>query len=156
VWTPIWRSTTSCVLELGLRSIKWIYLQTLPCGEWIDDIHSYKLILRRFVDDRSYKLLIVDSIMNLFRRFSDDFNLDTSLMSWQVKTILAEANCLNASRFVFTSLTPLCPCTSHQLMGCQRLNQFLSRLQKLAEEFNLAVVMTNSQVCSSKRQACRR
>ncbi|RXK39361.1 meiotic recombinase Dmc1 [Tremella mesenterica] len=59
----------------------------------------------RFVEDRSYKLLIVDSIMNLFRQ---DYSGRGELSERQ-----------------------------------QKLNQFLARLQKLAEEFNLAVVLTN-------------
>ncbi|GFZ51287.1 DNA repair protein RAD51 [Saitozyma sp. JCM 24511] len=59
----------------------------------------------RFVDDRTYKLLIVDSIMNLFRQ---DYSGRGELSERQ-----------------------------------QKLNQFLARLQKLSEEFNLAVVLTN-------------
>ncbi|WVO18163.1 meiotic recombinase Dmc1 [Cryptococcus depauperatus] len=59
----------------------------------------------RFVEDRSFKLLIVDSIMNLFRQ---DYSGRGELSERQ-----------------------------------QKLNQFLSRLQKLAEEFNIAVVLTN-------------
>ncbi|WVF67816.1 meiotic recombinase Dmc1 [Kwoniella sp. CBS 6097] len=59
----------------------------------------------RFVEDRTYKLLIVDSIMNLFRQ---DYSGRGELSERQ-----------------------------------QKLNQFLARLQKLAEEFNLAVILTN-------------
>ncbi|ODN92062.1 meiotic recombinase Dmc1 [Cryptococcus wingfieldii CBS 7118] len=59
----------------------------------------------RFVEDRSYKLLIVDSIMNLFRQ---DYSGRGELSERQ-----------------------------------QKLNQFLARLQKLSEEFNLAIVLTN-------------
>ncbi|KAK8850734.1 meiotic recombinase Dmc1 [Kwoniella newhampshirensis] len=59
----------------------------------------------RFADDRTFKLLIVDSIMNLFRQ---DYSGRGELSERQ-----------------------------------QRLNQFLGRLQKLAEEFNIAVVLTN-------------
>ncbi|BEJ11635.1 hypothetical protein CspHIS471_0200950 [Cutaneotrichosporon sp. HIS471] len=59
----------------------------------------------RFVEDRSYKLIIVDSIMNLFRQ---DYSGRGELSERQ-----------------------------------QKLNQFLARLQKLAEEFNVAVVLTN-------------
>ncbi|ORX40895.1 DNA recombination and repair protein Rad51 [Kockovaella imperatae] len=59
----------------------------------------------RFVEDRTYKLLIVDSVMNLFRQ---DYSGRGELSERQ-----------------------------------QRLNQFLARLQKLAEEFNIAVVLTN-------------
>ncbi|OCF45599.1 meiotic recombinase Dmc1 [Kwoniella heveanensis CBS 569] len=60
----------------------------------------------RFVEDRTYKLLIVDSIMNLFRQ---DYSGRGELSERQQ----------------------------------QKLNQFLARLQKLAEEFNLAVILTN-------------
>ncbi|RSH87119.1 Meiotic recombination protein dmc1 [Saitozyma podzolica] len=60
---------------------------------------------QQFVDDRTYKLLIVDSIMNLFRQ---DYSGRGELSERQ-----------------------------------QKLNQFLARLQKLSEEFNLAVVLTN-------------
>ncbi|WRT70919.1 meiotic recombinase Dmc1 [Kwoniella shivajii] len=59
----------------------------------------------RFVEDRTYKLLIVDSIMNLFRQ---DYSGRGELSERQ-----------------------------------QKLNQFLARLQKLSEEFNIAVVLTN-------------
>ncbi|WWC98391.1 meiotic recombinase Dmc1 [Kwoniella sp. B9012] len=59
----------------------------------------------RFVEDRTYKLLIVDSIMNLFRQ---DYSGRGELSERQ-----------------------------------QKLNQFLARLQKLAEEFNVAVILTN-------------
>ncbi|WVW80667.1 meiotic recombinase Dmc1 [Kwoniella bestiolae CBS 10118] len=59
----------------------------------------------RFVEDRTYKLLIVDSIMNLFRQ---DYSGRGELSERQ-----------------------------------QKLNQFLARLQKLAEEFNIAVILTN-------------
>ncbi|WWC72788.1 meiotic recombinase Dmc1 [Kwoniella pini CBS 10737] len=59
----------------------------------------------RFVEDRTYKLIIVDSIMNLFRQ---DYSGRGELSERQ-----------------------------------QKLNQFLARLQKLAEEFNVAVVLTN-------------
>nr|KIR45862.1 meiotic recombinase Dmc1 [Cryptococcus bacillisporus CA1280] len=59
----------------------------------------------RFVEERAYKLLIVDSIMNLFRQ---DYSGRGELSERQ-----------------------------------QKLNQFLARLQKLAEEFNIAVVLTN-------------
>ncbi|WVR08788.1 meiotic recombinase Dmc1 [Kwoniella sp. DSM 27419] len=59
----------------------------------------------RFVEDRTFKLLIVDSIMNLFRQ---DYSGRGELSERQ-----------------------------------QKLNQFLARLQKLAEEFNLAVILTN-------------
>ncbi|KAK1923309.1 Rad51-domain-containing protein [Papiliotrema laurentii] len=59
----------------------------------------------RFVEDRTYKMLIVDSIMNLFRQ---DYSGRGELSERQ-----------------------------------QKLNQFLARLQKLAEEFNLAVLLTN-------------
>ncbi|RSH81258.1 Meiotic recombination protein dmc1 [Apiotrichum porosum] len=59
----------------------------------------------RFVEDRTYKLLIVDSIMNLFRQ---DYSGRGELSERQ-----------------------------------QKLNQFLARLQKIAEEFNVAVILTN-------------
>nr|XP_031858272.1 meiotic recombinase Dmc1 [Kwoniella shandongensis]KAA5525344.1 meiotic recombinase Dmc1 [Kwoniella shandongensis] len=59
----------------------------------------------RFVEDRTFKLLIVDSIMNLFRQ---DYSGRGELSERQ-----------------------------------QKLNQFLARLQKLAEEFNIAVILTN-------------
>ncbi|WWC65000.1 meiotic recombinase Dmc1 [Kwoniella dejecticola CBS 10117] len=59
----------------------------------------------RFVEDRTYKLIIVDSIMNLFRQ---DYSGRGELSERQ-----------------------------------QKLNQFLARLQKLAEEFNVAVILTN-------------
>ncbi|KAL7420939.1 hypothetical protein Q5752_004893 [Cryptotrichosporon argae] len=59
----------------------------------------------RFVEDRTFKLLIVDSIMNLFRQ---DYSGRGELSERQ-----------------------------------QKLNQFLARLQKIAEEFNVAVILTN-------------
>nr|XP_019007726.1 meiotic recombinase Dmc1 [Kwoniella pini CBS 10737]OCF46507.1 meiotic recombinase Dmc1 [Kwoniella pini CBS 10737] len=63
----------------------------------------------RFVEDRTYKLIIVDSIMNLFRQ---DYSGRGEL-------------------------------SERQQAVDQKLNQFLARLQKLAEEFNVAVVLTN-------------
>lgn len=91
--------------------------------------------LHSFVEDRTYKLLIVDSIMNLFRESIPCFGLNLKCV--QVKITLAEANFPSASRSARVSL----------LMGLadlsQKLNQFLSRLQKIAEEFNIAILLTN-------------
>ncbi|KAJ9077550.1 Meiotic recombination protein dmc1, partial [Entomophthora muscae] len=70
--------------------------------------HQMELLLElaaRFIEDRTYKLLVVDSIIALFRT---DFSGRGELGERQ-----------------------------------QKLNQFLSRLIKLAEEFNLAVFITN-------------
>ncbi|CED84399.1 family atpase dmc1 [Phaffia rhodozyma] len=59
----------------------------------------------RFGDDGTYKLLIIDSIINLFRQ---DYSGRGELSERQ-----------------------------------QKLNQMLSRLSKLSEEFNIAILMTN-------------
>jgi predicted ATP-dependent serine protease len=55
------------VLEHGVQSSSASYSSSWPSSKlsFLDTTKS-KLIVR-FVEDRSYKLLIVDSIMNLFR-----------------------------------------------------------------------------------------
>ncbi|GHJ87454.1 hypothetical protein NliqN6_3856 [Naganishia liquefaciens] len=85
--------------------------ENVVCGRaWSSEMQCDMLteLAQRFVDDRSYKLLIVDSVMALFR---SDFSGRGELSERQ-----------------------------------QKLNQFLSRLAKVAEEFasiNIAVLMTN-------------
>ncbi|KAI5452054.1 Meiotic recombination protein dmc1, variant 2 [Naganishia albida] len=82
--------------------------ENVVCGRaWSSEMQCDMLteLAQRFVDDRSYKLLIVDSVMNLFR---SDYTGRGELSERQ-----------------------------------QKLNQFLSRLAKVAEEFNIAVLMTN-------------
>ncbi|KAJ9105606.1 hypothetical protein QFC20_004286 [Naganishia adeliensis] len=103
--------TTQLPMDMGGASGKVAYIDTE--GTFRPD--RVKAIAERFgvdaktvaefVDDRSYKLLIVDSVMNLFR---SDYTGRGELSERQ-----------------------------------QKLNQFLSRLAKVAEEFNIAVLMTN-------------
>ncbi|BEI88735.1 uncharacterized protein CcaverHIS019_0200970 [Cutaneotrichosporon cavernicola] len=79
-------------------------LENILCARAWSSEQQCELLLElavRFVEDRSYKLIIVDSIMNLFRQ---DYSGRGELSERQ---------------------------------------QFLARLQKLAEEFNVAVVLTN-------------
>ncbi|KIR38764.1 meiotic recombinase Dmc1 [Cryptococcus deuterogattii CA1014] len=83
-------------------------LDNVLCARAWSSEHQCDLLVDlaiRFVEERAYKLLIVDSIMNLFRQ---DYSGRGELSERQ-----------------------------------QKLNQFLARLQKLAEEFNIAVVLTN-------------
>lgn len=54
----------------------------------------------------------------------------------QVKTILGEESFRNDSRCIQRLACPT-------EVDIQKLNQFLARLQKLSEEFNLAVLLTN-------------
>lgn len=76
------------------------------------------------MEDRTYKLLIVDSIMNLFR-------VCVVNGLFQARTTRGVASCPRGSRWVLPMYLQ------------QKLNQFLARLQKIAEEFNLAVILTN-------------
>ncbi|KAK4689663.1 meiotic recombination protein DMC1, partial [Tremellales sp. Uapishka_1] len=83
-------------------------LENILCARAWSSEQQCELLIElavRFVEDRSYKLLIVDSVMNLFRQ---DYSGRGELSERQ-----------------------------------QKLNQFLSRLQKIAEEFNVAVLLTN-------------
>ncbi|KAH8082282.1 Rad51-domain-containing protein [Filobasidium floriforme] len=78
------------------------------CGRAYSSEQQHDMLFelaQRFVEDRTFKLLVIDSVMNLFR---SDFSGRGELSERQ-----------------------------------QKLNAFLSRLAKMAEEFNIAVLMTN-------------
>ncbi|CAD6577416.1 MAG: Meiotic recombination protein dmc1 [Tremellales sp. Tagirdzhanova-0007] len=75
----------------------------------------------RFVEDRTYKLLIVDSVMNLFRQ---DYSGRGELSERQQVVSLPVG-------------------ADDPLIISKKLNQFLSRLQRIAEEFNVAILLTN-------------
>lgn len=66
-----WRSKTFSVLEPGALSSSASSSSSLPSGQLALTVPIGQIAdTRRFVEDRTYKLLIVDSIMNLFRKLS--------------------------------------------------------------------------------------
>ncbi|KAJ3558548.1 hypothetical protein NM688_g863 [Phlebia brevispora] len=78
----------------------------------------------RFAEDKDFRLLIVDSIMALFRT---DYSGRGELSERQQKV----------TRRVLLSVMYLSTCYDMQLA------QMLSKLSKLSEEFNIAILMTN-------------
>ncbi|CAK9783015.1 unnamed protein product [Cutaneotrichosporon oleaginosum] len=95
-------------------------LENILCARAWSSEQQCELLLElaiRFVDDRSYKLIIVDSIMNLFRQ------------DYSGRGELSERQQVLFDLMLSTNK--------------QKLNQFLARLQKLAEEFNVAIILTN-------------
>ena len=111
-------STTFSAPELGAPSSSASSSLSFPSGAYHLECQS-TIAHSSFVEDRSFKLIIVDSVMNLFRQ---DYSGRGELSERQ------QVTCLGSGPIRLIT---------------KKLNQYLARLQKLAEEFNVAIVMTN-------------
>lgn len=101
-------------------------------------LRDQKLMLCRFVEDRTYKLLVVDSIMNLFRKLRRrPITVTPADRTGQDYSGRGELSERQQVRPQLSSVRDEAQAES------QKLNQFLARLQKLSEEFNIAVLLTN-------------
>ncbi|KAJ0495903.1 putative ATP diphosphatase [Helianthus annuus] len=99
--------------------------------------HQYNLLLglAAKMSEEPFRLLIVDSVIALFRV---DFTGRGELADRQVRlydTEYASMRCSRVTSFIHTAYIIV--------VSQQKLAQMLSRLTKIAEEFNVAVYMTN-------------
>lgn len=133
-WTVLWLLRMLCVDVLGTQSSSASSLTSLLNGGCIQ-LRNKAHPNPSFIEDRTYKLLIVDSIMNLFSscgKRNSRLTADTA----QDKTTAAEGSLAKGNRFALA----LDRTEAH---NPKKLNQFLNKLQKMAEEFNIAIVLTN-------------